>query len=394
MSIEIAGRVRPSDDVEMGDHRGGDQTRPAGTRFRGRRSQGSRKAAQRGIQFGCAPLGERGNGSLAIARLVSDHQRQVHIPRIGVARRRRYRGGRQGDEKERWEQAHVQPSRRHRSNTSPLSPILSRPPSAHSPSRSFQVVDDKRAADRVYCCYLPNLDQTMDEQGQGDSLSRVAVRQLLWLGVAGTAAFVALMATLAWASSMTGGGQPPAGGRLETKTITACLLTGTAAARLDARDRHVSFLILGHVMEGLLRYDANNRLVPGVAERWEIRPEGATFWLRDNARWSDGQAGDRARFCLRVAKGGGSRQRIRVRVHHVLREERRGDQHGKDAASELGVRAVSDRTLEVQFERPSRSSTSSSRSGSTTRCGRTSTRAESAATGPMPRTCSITVHSR
>lgn len=51
----------------------------------------------------------------------------------------------------------------------------------------------------------------------------------------------------------------------------------------------VSFFILGHVSEGLLRYDKRGRLIGGVAEKWELRPDGATFWLRKDARWSDGK---------------------------------------------------------------------------------------------------------
>ncbi len=50
----------------------------------------------------------------------------------------------------------------------------------------------------------------------------------------------------------------------------------------------VSTRVLGHVMEALTRFDGQGRLVPGVAERWEIRQDGATFWLRADARWSDG----------------------------------------------------------------------------------------------------------
>ena len=42
-------------------------------------------------------------------------------------------------------------------------------------------------------------------------------------------------------------------------------------------------------MEGLLRYDADNRLVGGVAERWEIDDTTARFWLRPEARWSNGE---------------------------------------------------------------------------------------------------------
>jgi len=51
----------------------------------------------------------------------------------------------------------------------------------------------------------------------------------------------------------------------------------------------VSIRILGHVMEGLLRYNRNNELVPGVAESYELRERGATFHLRPDARWSDGE---------------------------------------------------------------------------------------------------------
>ncbi len=40
--------------------------------------------------------------------------------------------------------------------------------------------------------------------------------------------------------------------------------------------------------KGLLAYDDNMQLIPGMAERWEIREDGATFWIREEARWSNG----------------------------------------------------------------------------------------------------------
>ena len=40
-----------------------------------------------------------------------------------------------------------------------------------------------------------------------------------------------------------------------------------------------SFIVLAHTMEGLISYDNNDQLIPGVAARWEIRDDGATFWL-------------------------------------------------------------------------------------------------------------------
>jgi len=51
----------------------------------------------------------------------------------------------------------------------------------------------------------------------------------------------------------------------------------------------VSFFVLDHISEGLMTYDINNKLAGGVAQRWKITDEKATFWLRKDARWSDGK---------------------------------------------------------------------------------------------------------
>lgn len=51
----------------------------------------------------------------------------------------------------------------------------------------------------------------------------------------------------------------------------------------------ISGMVLGHVMEGLVRMGLDDRLEGAVAERWEVTPTKATFWLRKNAKWSDGQ---------------------------------------------------------------------------------------------------------
>ncbi|MBT6586829.1 MAG: hypothetical protein HON77_21260, partial [Gammaproteobacteria bacterium] len=50
----------------------------------------------------------------------------------------------------------------------------------------------------------------------------------------------------------------------------------------------VSFFVLGHTTEGLLRYDRRGRLVAGVAESWDVTPTTLTFRLRPDARWHDG----------------------------------------------------------------------------------------------------------
>ena len=48
--------------------------------------------------------------------------------------------------------------------------------------------------------------------------------------------------------------------------------------------------ILRDLYEGLVVYDAEANVIPGVAESWEISDDGTvyTFRLREDARWSNG----------------------------------------------------------------------------------------------------------
>ena len=51
----------------------------------------------------------------------------------------------------------------------------------------------------------------------------------------------------------------------------------------------ISGMVLGHVMEGLVRMGMDGRLEGAVAKDWEVTPTTATFWLREDAKWSDGR---------------------------------------------------------------------------------------------------------
>ena len=50
----------------------------------------------------------------------------------------------------------------------------------------------------------------------------------------------------------------------------------------------VSFFVIGHTQEGLVRYDRRGQTVPGVASSWVISDSSIDFSLREDARWSDG----------------------------------------------------------------------------------------------------------
>lgn len=114
----------------------------------------------------------------------------------------------------------------------------------------------------------------------------------------------------------------------------------------------VSSFVLNHIMEGLLQYDARNELVAGVAERWQLREDGATFWLRRDARWSDGKSVTAHDFVFawQQVVDPVSASQYAFALFPIKNAERIN--RGELPASALGAHAVDDYQLDVQFERP------------------------------------------
>lgn len=138
----------------------------------------------------------------------------------------------------------------------------------------------------------------------------------------------------------------------ETRTLTDALLQEPPQLDSTKATDQVSTMVLGHVMEALTRYDATGALVPGVAERWEVRPDGATFWLRDDARWSDGEpvtAHDFV-FAWRNVVDPATASQYAFILSGI--ENADAITEGEAPIESLGARAVSDHVLEVSFERP------------------------------------------
>lgn len=166
------------------------------------------------------------------------------------------------------------------------------------------------------------------------------------------------------------------GARLLRCTLILLLLAATAEARLrDAVDIEsrtltlvleqdppqldstrstdaVSIRVLGHVKEGLTRYDERNELTGGVAERWEIRKDGATFWLREDARWSDGEPVTAHDFVYawRRVQDPATTSEYAFIMYGIAQAE--AVNRGERPPEDLGVWAEGDHVLEVAFERP------------------------------------------
>jgi oligopeptide transport system substrate-binding protein len=184
-------------------------------------------------------------------------------------------------------------------------------------------------------------------------MSGTAAKQLLWMGLAAVAAFVALLFLLGWAAARTGGGQV-AGNAIDVAGASITLAYPYEPPQLDgtrATDVTSSF-VLGHIMEGLLRLDEHGAIVPAVAESWEIGANSATFRLREAAVWSDGKpvtAHDFV-FAWRKVVDPATASEYAFIMFAVRNAEaiNRGDM----PVDRLGVRALDARTLQVDFQQP------------------------------------------
>ncbi|MFP6796461.1 MAG: peptide ABC transporter substrate-binding protein [Pseudomonadales bacterium] len=180
------------------------------------------------------------------------------------------------------------------------------------------------------------------------TVHRTAGRQLIYLGLASVVGFGVLMWVLASLS------EGVAARALDPVAGSMTLALSEEPPQLDssrATDT-VSGQILGHVMEGLLRYDEFNQIVPGVAERWEIRATEATFWLREDAYWSDGSritAHDFV-FAWQTALNPKTASEYAFILYSIKNAE--AINNDQLDASALGATALNDNTLLVHLERP------------------------------------------
>ncbi|OHV77233.1 peptide ABC transporter substrate-binding protein [Rhizobium sp. LCM 4573] len=138
----------------------------------------------------------------------------------------------------------------------------------------------------------------------------------------------------------------------------AVLHRGNAGEPQTLDQAHTSInieeFILKDLYEGLTIYDAAGKIVPGAAESWTVSEDGTTytFKLRENANWSDGSPVTAEDFVF-------SFQRIEdpktaagyANILYPIKNAEKINK-GELATSELGVKAVDAKTLEITLERP------------------------------------------
>ncbi len=118
-----------------------------------------------------------------------------------------------------------------------------------------------------------------------------------------------------------------------------------------------SMTILNATFEGLTSTDANSKVIPGVAEKWDISPDGKkyTFTLRQNAKWSNGDpvtAHDFEFAWKRVLNPNlPQTSPYNYQLYYIKNGEAYFTKKIKDS-NQIGVKATGDYTLEVELENP------------------------------------------
>ena len=113
-------------------------------------------------------------------------------------------------------------------------------------------------------------------------------------------------------------------------------------------------IYISHVFEGLTVRDRNNKVVPGVAEDWDISRDGKTytFFLRTNATWSDGKPVVAEDFVYSWRRQVDPKVASEYSYQHEPVKNAMAITRGELPVDSLGIKAVDDHTLVVELEAP------------------------------------------
>ncbi|MBT8084599.1 MAG: peptide ABC transporter substrate-binding protein [Woeseia sp.] len=137
------------------------------------------------------------------------------------------------------------------------------------------------------------------------------------------------------------------------------ILNRGVGAEPESLDPHHARTTQAHTVqrdlfEGLTAYSADGQLIPAAAERWEISDDGLTytFWLRPDARWSNGEPLTAEDFVYSFRRLMNPATAAFYAEHLIAIENAAAIVAGEEEPEALGARAVTQRQLVLQLEYP------------------------------------------
>ena len=113
--------------------------------------------------------------------------------------------------------------------------------------------------------------------------------------------------------------------------------------------------IIYDTFEGLTAFNPEGKVVPGVAESWDISTDGTsyTFHLRDNAQWSNGEAVTAQDFVYAWQRAlNPATQSSHAFILYPVKNAENIARGAEPDLNALGIRAADARTVEVTLENP------------------------------------------
>lgn len=112
--------------------------------------------------------------------------------------------------------------------------------------------------------------------------------------------------------------------------------------------------ILTDLYEGLVTFAADGRIVPGMAERWDVSADGLiwTFHLRDGLRWSNGDGLDAAQFVASMQRALDPETAAPLAPLFASIRNAPAVMRGEQPTTALGIRAPDTRTVVIELTQP------------------------------------------
>lgn len=117
---------------------------------------------------------------------------------------------------------------------------------------------------------------------------------------------------------------------------------------------NLTMIYILHAFEGLTKKDANNKVIGGAAESWDINEKGNiyTFHIRSNAKWSDGKNVTSHDFVYTWRRAVDPKTANKYSYYFEVIKNAKDVISGEKTIEELGVRAIDDYTFEVELNSP------------------------------------------
>lgn len=113
-------------------------------------------------------------------------------------------------------------------------------------------------------------------------------------------------------------------------------------------------LINLNLFEGLVKMDGDGKIIPAVAETWDISDDGLvyTFHLNKDAKWSDGQAVTASDFDYSWKRALNPENAVKSVNYMFYLKNAEAAYKGEKDADEIGLKVIDEYTFEVTLESP------------------------------------------